>query len=364
LEDLKVLVVDDEILIRKSVSKLLRREGLEVFEAEDGYKAIEISKTNDLDIIVTDIRMPGMSGIETIKAIKEINNNLKIIVMTGYASENTPIEAIRLGVSDYIYKPFELEEFMHCIRRNANIINLEKKNKRLEKENIRNQKLAAIGNMTNTIVHDVKNALTTVGGFAKLIKKSDLEQEKLNYFVDIIIQQTNIIMEKLKEILEFSKGDMGLSFSCEKIRDLFEEVKSDNSIVLEAEGVEFVAKLDPTFGEIEICTDKRRIKQMIYNLLSNSKDALDKEKKKIELYFKNEKKDYLTIIIKDNGCGIKKENLKKIFDPFETFDKKQGTGLGLAIVKQIVEKSDGTIDVKSEKGVGTEFRIQLPLDNR
>lgn len=358
-----MLVIDDEMLIRKSVSKFLKREQFEVFEAEDGYKALEIAKNNEIDIVVTDVRMPGMSGIDTIKELKQIKSNLKMIVMTGYASENTPIEAIRLGVNDYIYKPFELEEFMHCIQRNENLIKLENKNIELEKENISNQKLAAIGNMTNTIVHDVKNSLTTVRGFAKLMKNSNMEKEKINHFVDIIINQTNVILDKLKEILDFSRGDMGLNFSCEKIGDIYKEIETDNKAVIEAENINFEMEIDEKIKDVEICTDKRRVKQVMYNLISNSKDALDKDEKKIKIIFNIEQETYLIIKVVDNGKGIKKENLKKIFKPFETFEKEQGTGLGLAIVKQIIEKSEGEIEVQSEEGKGTEFKIKLPLKN-
>lgn len=359
--NIKVLVVDDEVLVRKSVVKVLKRDGLDVTEAEDGYKAIELAKNNDFDIIVTDVRMPGIDGIETIKEIKKDKPGIKTIVMTGFASENTPVEAIRLGVNDYIYKPFELEEFRHCVNRNINMIKLEKQNKKLEDDNIRSQKLAAIGNMTNTIVHDVKNALTTIIGFTKLVKKHEANAEKVEKYSDIILSETNSILDKLQEILEFTRGNIGMNCVTIPVKELFDSIYLENKNTLEVCNVEFKEKFDEELADKNINIDKKRISQVFFNLISNSKDAMvDSEVKNVILDFGKQDNE-VVIKLKDTGKGISKENLQKLFEPFFTFGKEHGTGLGLAIVHQVIEKSGGKISVDSVEGEGTEFEIRLPL---
>lgn len=118
----KILVVDDEELIRRTVAKILKKADFEVFLAEDGYRAVEMAKEQIFDMVITDVRMPGIDGVETIRLIKEIQPDIYSIIITGYASEETPVQALKVGVNDYIFKPFEIDTFNHSVMRN--IINL------------------------------------------------------------------------------------------------------------------------------------------------------------------------------------------------------------------------------------------------
>lgn len=118
----KILVVDDEELIRRTVAKILQKQNFEVVLAEDGYQAIAFAREQIFDMVISDVRMPGIDGVETIRQIKEIQPEIYAIIITGYASEETPVQALKLGVNDYIFKPFEVDTFMHSV--NRNIMNL------------------------------------------------------------------------------------------------------------------------------------------------------------------------------------------------------------------------------------------------
>ena len=118
-----IMVIDDEELVIKSVEKLLKRDGYEVIVCRSGDVAIQTIKTKDVDLIVCDIRMPSISGVETVKKIREIrqeNKKSKIpeILMTGYADSETNAEAERLQVADYLYKPFDLRVFLDSVKKN------------------------------------------------------------------------------------------------------------------------------------------------------------------------------------------------------------------------------------------------------
>ena len=361
MENLKVLVVDDEELVRKSLLKILKRDGIIGDGAEDGLVAVEMSKKIRYDIIICDIRMPGIDGIETIKRIKEKNPEIKTIIMTGYANNETPVRAIRLGVNDYIYKPFELEEFRICLMRNINLIKLEEKNRNLEYENIKHQQMVAIGSMTNSIVHDVKNALTTIMGFTGIIRQEKLDREKEEKFLDLILSQTKSIGEKLQDILEFSRGEISFELERIKVKDIFKKIIKENRDVLNSKEIELKTEFDNELEESYLELDERKIVQVFYNLMTNSQDALEKRiEKRIEMKFIKKKKELL-ILFKDNGKGIDKEKIDKIFEPFETFGKKNGTGLGLAIVKKVIESFGGKMEVESEKNSFTEFKVYLKL---
>lgn len=364
MNGIKVLVVDDEATVRKTVEKLLKREGFEVEGAEDGYRALSRAKECDFDLVITDINMPGINGIETIKGLKEINPNLKIIIMTGMESNSNLIEAIRVGVNDYIYKPFEMNEFMHRVHKSVELIKLESENKRLEEENLKNYKMAAIGDMTNSIVHDMKNSMTVIVGFARLLKKESLVKEKVEEFSDIILRQSDQVLGQLKEVLDFSRGEGTYDMEILSVKKLFEVTVIDNIENYKLDKINIGYSFDEKLENRSVVIDKGRIRQVFFNLFSNSKDALmGTDNKNIDVKFSNINDEKLLIKFRDTGKGIKEENLNKIFEPFTSFGKKHGTGLGLAIVKQIIEKCKGKISVESKLEEWTEFTIELPIEN-
>jgi len=127
-----ILIVEDDELFLNTLVNLLQREGYQVKTAHNGEEAIELAKDKSFDLIVADIRLPGvMDGIDTVKKVKEIRSNAKtmVIFITGYADSKAPVRAIQVGIDDYIYKPFELEYFLHSVRRNLKIHKLEQQEK-------------------------------------------------------------------------------------------------------------------------------------------------------------------------------------------------------------------------------------------
>lgn len=120
----KILVVDDEKSLLKTIDKVLTKEGYVVTATDNGYDAIDKIKIEFFDLIIMDVRMPDMDGISLLKKIREIqeeDNKSMVIILTAYASEDTPINALKLGADDYIMKPFELDNFLRSVRRNVKI---------------------------------------------------------------------------------------------------------------------------------------------------------------------------------------------------------------------------------------------------
>lgn len=120
----KILIIDDEDLVRKSVEKLLKREGHEVFAVSNGAAGIDVVRSSDIDIVVTDIRMPSLNGIETLEEIRKVRaqqgkSKIPEICITGYADEELNKKAEEMGVSDYMYKPFDLRDFLACIKKHV-----------------------------------------------------------------------------------------------------------------------------------------------------------------------------------------------------------------------------------------------------
>lgn len=146
----KILVVDDEELIRRTVAKILRKADHEVVLAADGAEAIELAKQESFDMVISDVRMPGIDGVETIRRIKEIQPEIYAIIITGYASEETPVQALKVGVNDYIFKPFEIDTFLHSVHRNLVNLRLTREREALAKR-LREQMMAVIDTLATAL---------------------------------------------------------------------------------------------------------------------------------------------------------------------------------------------------------------------
>ena len=115
----RVLLTDDEELYAESLAKVLRRRGMEIRTARDGFEALSLISAEEYDVIVLDMRMPGMDGLELQRKIKEIHPNATIIIMTAYASVETAVEAMKQGAYDYVVKPFDPDDLEHLIRKES-----------------------------------------------------------------------------------------------------------------------------------------------------------------------------------------------------------------------------------------------------
>ncbi|KPK43041.1 MAG: hypothetical protein AMJ78_00315 [Omnitrophica WOR_2 bacterium SM23_29] len=121
-----ILIIDDEQLVTKSLQKLLKKEGYNAVVATSGHEAIEKIKSSEFDLIVSDVRMPSINGIETIEKIRQIRQesgkgHIPEILITGYADEDKYKSAIKLGVRDYLFKPFDTNKFLEVIKRNLDV---------------------------------------------------------------------------------------------------------------------------------------------------------------------------------------------------------------------------------------------------
>ena len=130
----KILIVDDEKIIRESLSYILKKEGYDVEEAENGLVAYEMLLKNSFDLVVTDLEMPSMKGIELLEKIKQVNIQTSVIIITAFGSLNTAISALRNGASDYILKPVEFDEIILKIKRLFEVRNLLLENRILRNE--------------------------------------------------------------------------------------------------------------------------------------------------------------------------------------------------------------------------------------
>ncbi|TET17156.1 MAG: hypothetical protein E3J78_07940, partial [Candidatus Cloacimonadota bacterium] len=245
------------------------------------------------------------------------------------------------------------------------IDDLKKKNKELRKtyrdlenvqeELIKAERLSTIGRVAGGIIHDLKNHLSVVKGYAEYIKYSKDATEPFINAASTMLHVINIILKMTQEILEFSKGTYKLETIPLKIDTLLREVAAISSNDLEKRTV----NLNLQLGAHCLCEiDPQKMRRVFINIISNASDAMQDGGTLTISSAKGNKS--VTVSFKDTGIGIDKETLKEIFEPFVSKGKAKGIGLGMSIAKRFVEDHKGTIDVTSAVGKGTMVTIILP----
>lgn len=134
MEKTRILIIDDDEIIRKSCEKVLAPEGYLTVTAETGKDGLKLLSKKNFDLVLTDLRMPDMNGIDVLKKIKEVWPDIEVIVITGYGTIKSAIDAIRYGAYDYVEKPFAPEELLNVVRRSLERRNLMIENTRLKQE--------------------------------------------------------------------------------------------------------------------------------------------------------------------------------------------------------------------------------------
>ena len=249
---------------------------------------------------------------------------------------------------------------------NMNYINdLEKRNKQLERalvnlkktqnEVIRLEKLSVIGKFASLIIHDIKNPMSNIRGYAEFINLNAPESEKIQKSTSVIMREVDRLNNMISELLEYTRGEMIIqkvpinisSFISTVIDTVREELKKKNIAII------FQNKSDCViFGDVD------KLTRVFMNLITNAVEAMFTNGRIIVNAVEEDK--WLKWSIQDNGIGMEQNVLEKIFDPFFSFSKKEGTGLGMTIVKSIIEAHNGFIKVFSKKDNGTRFDIYLP----
>ncbi|MEY2500826.1 MAG: two-component system, sensor histidine kinase and response regulator [Verrucomicrobiota bacterium] len=374
----QVLVIDDEMGPRESLRMLLK-PNYQVYTADCVDAGIKLLKEKQPDAVITDIRMPGTSGIEGLRRIREIDPHVAVIMLTGFGALETAQEALRLGANDYIAKPFDAREMREVIGRNVERTRMQRTgmnaaeeikelNNRLLKELAQKERLASLGQASAEFVHDLGNPLTIVWGYVQLLAKKLEQSEKENGVktpnsakeLQIIEQNVRLCRELLTMWQSYGSVEAAPHKPI-SVSGIVREMVKSVSAMAGQNGVELKANLcdDP-------CTlmgDSTQMTRAIQNVIINAVQAASDNKGRVTVSCLR-KDFYVDVRVEDTGPGITPPQMAKIFDPyFTTKQGKSGTGLGLYITKKVVEDHTGSIKVDSTPHVGTSFTIRLPLLN-
>jgi len=376
-----ILIVDDEPGILRSLQRLLTDEKADVIATDSPEKALEIlEQSKDIALVISDMRMPGMSGVDLLEHVKNISPDTIRIILTGYTDINTAIEAINRGeVHKYISKPWKDEEFLDIVRDSLKKYSFIKKNRNMAEdikkhaENLEGQlrqaqKMEAIGTLAGGIAHDFNNILTAILGYTQLALCDVFEGGKASFYLKHVFKSSLRAKELVKQILNFSRETE------EKKKPLQISLILKESLFLLRASLPAYINIRQNTGDglSLVMGDATQIYQVFLNLCINAAQAMEDTGGTLTVELNNVDMEivnpynlspgpYLRLSVSDTGKGINPEIMEKIFEPYFTTKKdRKGTGLGLSIVRKIVRDHGGEITVKSEINKGSVFYVFFP----
>ncbi|MDD2897147.1 MAG: response regulator [Desulfuromonadaceae bacterium] len=404
-----ILAVDDTPAILTILCSILSQCGYQCLMAGSGERAFEIVENILPDLILLDINMPGMSGLEVCRRLKAESRtkDIPVIFISADYETETQVAGFKCGAIDFVIKPFESEILLlrvrthlelNFLRRQAGerVEELERTQALLQAEmDARNvmqvqmfqqEKMASIGQMAAGVAHEINNPIgfisSNLGTLKKYFAKIDeyltiidrdcidalsrVSAERTRLKIDYVIKDTGQLIDEsldgtlrvkniVNDLTNLSRPDQVKPVRADLNRCL------ESALNIACNEIKYVADVERYFGDIpEIVCHPQQISQVFINLLTNAGQAIEEHGIiTIRTWLDHEN---LYVSVADTGKGIPEDIRTKIFDPFfTTKEVGKGTGLGLSISYDIIHKHGGDIYVESEYGHGTTFIVRLPI---
>lgn len=368
-----VLIIDDEESVVNALAEFFSMRGYLVESAVTARQALGLIHEKNFGIVICDLRLPGMNGVELLDHAVEANPETVFIIMTGYASVQSAVEAMKKGAYDYLVKPFSMYELEKTVR-----LGLEKQ--KLARENIElshlTRKLIEIdqikSNIISTVSHEFRTPLMSLNGYLNMLgsllekgEHKDKNEAKWLRGMKDNLSRLEMLILNLLLMTEANAGDL-----------LIVDEQVDVSELIR----ESVARVDPLTKSKDISIgfaeghkgwikgDGEKLSVAVTNLIENAV-KFNLESGKIEIgVSETTDPEGLRISILDTGIGIPDDKIDSIFNSFTQADMTHtrrfaGVGLGLSVAKAIVEAHGGSIDVTSKPGQGSTFFVWLPRGN-
>ena len=357
----KILIIDDEEVVLDSCTQILKSGDYHIKTAQNGETGIKVVQELKPDLVYVDLKMPGVSGFEVLEKINEIDPTIVSIVITGYATVSSAVEAMKKGAHDFLPKPFTPDELRLITQRG-----LEKRRLVLETIALRKEKEMLRDHFAAIVSHELKSPLGAVQQNLFLLEDelSGALTEDLKDRFEHIKSRLSDLMKLIHTWLRVISGE-----DIEKIRDEFMPTsiaavisKAIESVQPHAmrKDIEIIPAVDKTLDPVN--GDEGTLVEAVVNIMGNA-IKFSRLGSEIEVAVKGQE-DSILISVTDTGVGISKEDLPLIFNDFYMGKSghvaEAGSGLGLALTRRIVEAHNGSISVESELGEGSTFTICLP----
>jgi signal transduction histidine kinase/HPt (histidine-containing phosphotransfer) domain-containing protein len=367
-----ILIVDDEVSVQRALKRELRHESAVVLVAGSAQEALQLLEESSVDVVISDLRMPGMNGIALLSEISERWPDVARVLLTGNADFPDVVRAINEGnISYFLEKPWSREQLLLIVRqflaqttlRNAQLRlsdQLAEKNEALANEiEVKNRLMAIMS-------HEIRTPLNGIHGVLQLLSDGVRDKSEASELIEAGLSSSSDLRKIVDDVLDYFRlGTEHAAVEDEsfdprrvisEVVSLMKPAASEKSLKLELEKPDAL----PVAGT----GDPLRIRQVVTNLVSNAVRYTSTGS--ITIDCAGSSKDLLVVSVSDTGPGIPEEKLPLVFEEFRLLDdsharEQGGTGLGLAICRRLVERMNGSLDVTSILGEGSCFRLTVPL---
>jgi signal transduction histidine kinase len=370
-----VLLVDDEKGIRKVLRIVLSDMGYHVRTAKNGAEALRLFKEERPPIVLTDIKMPEMDGIELLRRLKKLSPETEVIMVTGHGDMDLAIKSVKYEATDFVTKPINDEVLEIALNRaqeriamrrqlNAYTENLEQLVRDKTQKLVEAERLAAVGQTVAGLSHAIKNITGGLKGGAFVLEKG-IELSNQKYLMqgwEMIKGNVDKITNLSLDLLNYAKAtDLNIRL-CDPRLPAQEVVDLMRPRAHEL-GIELVTDFSQNLNPCQY--DPDLICRCLLNLVTNAIDACrdhdpDAPDKMVTVRTQKTRGWGVEYQVLDNGCGMNAATKRNIFERFFSTKGSEGTGIGLMIAKKIVDEHNGVIKVESQEGAGSNFFIKLP----
>lgn len=353
-----ILIVDDEAVIRDLCKRALK--GYNVVEAGGGEAALNLFAKGGIDVILTDVMMPGMDGIELLKRLKEKEPTIVVIVMTGFAEKDVILNALKADADDFISKPLNLLQLKTAVDK-ALI-------KKALKEEIASLKSLdrLKSNFLSTISHKFRTPITSISLFLQNLASGAYSAEDPDFRMNVrLISDESAYLERLvADLLVFSRVmDTGEGLKKEPVylAKAIHKILAESREIAIKPAIEAVLDLD---AKVVIHADREKITFALKQIIDNAY-KFSGEEGEVGISLRQDG-DRLVLTVSDTGSGIAADEIPKIFEKFYQIDphntgQVRGFGLGLFYAREFIRMHGGSITVQSTSGMGSKFSVLLPL---
>ena len=365
----KILVVDDQPINVQLLKRKLEREGMTVTAAYSGQEALNLVAADKPDLILLDVMMPDMDGLEVCQRLQAETEtkSIPIIFITARTSKEGKIEGLGVGAVDYITKPIDLDETLARVQTQLRFVQINRELVDLQRRLGDSRRAATIGAVTQGIAHNLNNLLGVVIGYVDLIKayhdkpelvkkNSQHLEDAVNRIVGIIKQLTSLVVRNRPPLIRASLARMVDS----GIRRYQIEYKIDQPVTVQNGA-----------GEVLIDTNVEVLEEVIAKLLINAwesyGDAPDDKRAvniRTEIVEKPQEGRFAYIHIEDRGRGVDPEIRDHAFEPFTSTKHTVGVGMGLTIARHSMRNLGGEVNLADRPGGGAVCTIRHPLERR
>jgi DNA-binding response OmpR family regulator len=359
-----VLFVEDEISSRRMLKSFLDPYYYRTIFAQNYDETLQQLKENRPDIILLDVRLPGVDGFEICQRLKRSDDykNIPVIFITALDDVADTVKGLEVGAVDYITKPYNNEELLGRISTHIKIRRLMQEK---EQTNIRLKELDQLKSLfIASMSHEFRTPLNSITGFTGVLRmklKGKLTAQEEDFFARIDSSSKHLL-SLIDDIIDISKIEAGAIEASPEIfilNDVIDEAYGQLKKTIDDKGLEVNISVPP---ELEVFNDRTRFLQCLLNYLSNAVKFTDTGKVCLLV---REMDEQIELVVEDTGVGISEKNFSQLFQPFERLSssvihKKPGTGLGLYLTKKLAtEVLGGSVAVESQLGVGSKFYLRF-----